>query len=117
MMTTSFLLKLGYAKKRLRINFAITRNPFWDTAEIGKKSYDKSNDFRYPRSSSVIRKQLLARDETLVLYVPKKNQTTLLDPQRESMFQGDLLDLGRILRGMIGCEIVCLCEMPEPQVT
>ncbi|WP_438845552.1 NAD(P)H-binding protein [Enterococcus sp. AZ091] len=64
-----------------------------------------------------MRKQLLARDETLVLYVPKKNQTTLLDPQRESMFQGDLLDLGRILRGMIGCEIVCLCEMPEPQVT
>ncbi len=49
--------------------------------------------------------------------MPKKNQTTLLDPQRESMFQGDLLDLGRILRGMIGCEIVYLCEMPEPQVT
>ena len=70
--------------------------------------------FGTQRSSSVIRKQLLARDETLVLYVPKKNQTTLLDPQRESMFQGDLLDLGRILRGMISCEIVYLCEMPEP---
>ncbi|WP_223132445.1 hypothetical protein [Enterococcus gallinarum] len=47
------------------------------------------------------------------MYVPKKNQTTLLDPQRESMFQGDLLDLGRILRGMVGCEIVCLVKPEE----
>ena len=45
--------------------------------------------------------------------MPKKNQTTLLDPQRESMFQGDLLDLGRILRGMIGCEIFCLVKPEE----
>ncbi|WP_291291784.1 NAD(P)H-binding protein [Enterococcus sp.] len=68
--------------------------------------------------SIAIRQSLLARNVPLVLYPTKKNETMVLtDAQWEKVIQGDPNDLGKILQGMIGCDLVCLSGVQDSRVT
>lgn len=65
------------------------------------------------------RKKILERTNlSLVLYARRaKERLQSADPERETIIDGDFLDLGRLVRAFQGCQYVCLTDIHDPRAT
>lgn len=64
-------------------------------------------------------KKILERTNlSLVLYARRaKERLQSADPERETIIDGDFLDLGRLVRAFQGCQYVCLTDIHDPRAT
>lgn len=65
------------------------------------------------------RKKILERTNlSLVLYARRaKERLQSADPERETIIDGDFLDLGRLVHAFQGCQYVCLTDIHDSRAT